>query len=141
MKMKQFSSIPQLMLRWSGLLLLAMGLLVPCRSGAVGTWTSVTQSAPGGNQVQHVMLLSDGTVMAQQIGTTSNWYRLTPDIHGSYVNGSWTTLASMSYSRQFYTSAVLRDGRLFVAGGEIVAGVTNPGGNTAEVYDPRKDSW
>jgi hypothetical protein len=128
-------------LRWTGVLLLAMGLLAPCRTGAVGTWTSVAASAPGGNQVQHVMLLSDGTVMAQQAGTTSNWYRLTPDMHGSYANGSWTTLASMSYSRQFYTSAVLRDGRVFVAGGEIVTGAINPGGNTAEVYDPQKNQW
>src|SRR5258708_16589788 len=136
MKIKQFSPSPHLMLRWTWLLLLAMGLLIPCRSGAVGTWTSVAQSAPGGNLVQHVMLLSDGTVIAQQAGVTSNWYRLTPDLSGSYVNGSWSPLASMNYSREYYTSEVLRDGRIFVAGGEY-----GTGGATAEVYDPRKDSW
>jgi hypothetical protein len=130
-----------LMLRWTGLLLLAVGLLIPYRIWAVGTWTNVVQAVPNGNQVDHVLLLSDGTVMAQQTGTTSNWFRLTPDIYGSYINGSWTNLAPMNYSRQFYSSAVLRDGRVFVAGGEIVSQVANPGGNTAEVYDPTNNLW
>jgi hypothetical protein len=83
-----------------------------------------------------MLLLPDGTVMAQQQGVSSNWYRLTPDNHGSYVNGKWTTNAPMKYSRQFYTSAVLRDGRVFVAGGE-----NGSGSNTAEIYDPRLNSW
>jgi hypothetical protein len=106
---------------------------------AVGTWTNVVQAPPNSVGLQHILLLSDGTVMAQQVGTSSNWYRLTPDIHGSYINGSWTNLAPMKYTRQFYSSAVLRDGRVFVAGSEIVA--ANPGGNKAEVYDPRNDLW
>src|SRR5262249_587368 len=38
----------------------------------------------------------------------------------------------MIYTRQFYASAVLRDGRVFVAGGEY-----GTGGNKAEIYDPQ----
>jgi hypothetical protein len=82
-----------------------------------------------------MLLLSDGTVMAQNGGTTS-WYRLSPDSSGSYANGAWSTRAPMSYSRLSYSSAVLQDGRVFVAGGEFGNGTTN-----AEVYTPATDSW
>jgi hypothetical protein len=73
--------------------------------------------------------------MAQAIGGTA-WYRLTPDDHGSYVNGTWTTLAPMEYSRLWYGSQVLTDGRVFVAGGE-----DGGGGSNAEVYDPVHNHW
>src|SRR5205085_10035721 len=55
---------------------------------------------------------------------------------GSYINCARTTLAPMQYTRQCYASAVVRDGRVFVAGGEL-----GNGGNTAEIYDPRYNSW
>ncbi len=121
------------------LLIVAIALLVNRQAAAIGTWTNVIQSAPGNNGIERILLLSDGSVMAQQVGTSSNWYRLTPDTTGSYVNGTWGTLAPMNYTRQFYASDVLPDGRVFVAGGEIVA--ASPGGNTAEVYDPAHNSW
>src|SRR5437588_1475096 len=81
--------------RRAGLLILAIGLLVPWRAMALGSWTNVVAAPPNNNGVQQMLLLPDGTVMAQQTGSTSNWYRLTPDIHGSYINGAWTTLAPM----------------------------------------------
>lgn len=105
---------------------------------AIGSWTTVAQAAP--NPVQLILLLSDGTVMAQQASyansISSNWYRLAPDIHGSYTNGAWTAIAPMHDTRVYYSSAVLRDGRVFVAGGE-----DGTGGNKAEIYDPRNNSW
>jgi len=82
-----------------------------------------------------MLLLSDGTVMAQNFGGSA-WYRLTPDAHGHYVHGTWTTLASMHDTRLYYSSAVLRDGRVFVAGAEW-----GSGGATAEVYDPLSNTW
>lgn len=106
-------------------------------SAAAGTWTKVTQNAPG--RVELMMLLSDGTVIAANqpnSGTGSAWYRLTPDIHGSYVSGTWTTLASMHDTRLYYSSMVLRDGRVFVAGGEY-----GTGGAKAEIYDPVANTW
>jgi hypothetical protein len=88
-----------------------------------------------------MLLLSDGTVMAQG-GSNSNdahWYKLTPDSTGSYVNGTWSNLASFNDGRRFYASDVLRDGRVFVAGGEYssVGGDTN----TTEIYDPVANTW
>ena len=73
-----------------------------------GTFTALTNLAPAG--IGTMYLMTDGTVMAQGGGGTS-WYRLTPDVHGSYVNGTWTTLASMHDSRQYYSLQVLKDGR------------------------------
>jgi hypothetical protein len=105
---------------------------------AVGTWTSVF-NAPNGVAVELMLLLSDGTVMAQDGASTNvemNWYQLTPDSHGSYVNGKWNALTPMHFPRQMYASQVLRDGRVFVAGDE-----NDGNGTTAEVYNPLTYSW
>jgi autotransporter-associated beta strand protein len=83
-----------------------------------------------------MLLLSDGTVMAADANTSDAWYRLTPDIHGSYAKGTWTTLQPMAYTRLYFSSQVLRDGRVFVAGGEY-----GTGAGTAEVYDPVSNTW
>ena len=82
-----------------------------------------------------MLLLSDGTVMGQN-GQGATWYRLTPDNHGSYVNGTWTTLASMHNDRLYYGSDVLTNGNVYVAGGEYGAGA-----NKAEMYDPVRNVW
>ncbi|MGZ4987734.1 MAG: BACON domain-containing protein, partial [Limisphaerales bacterium] len=83
-----------------------------------------------------MLLLPDGTVMAQNSGTSVAWYRLTPDIHGNYANGTWTTLKSMHDNRLYVSSDVLKDGRVFIAGGEYGRGT-----KTAEVYDPLCNAW
>lgn len=88
-----------------------------------------------------MLLLSDGTVLAASgqpsSGTIgSNWYRLTPTSSGSYLGGTWSTLASMHYQRLYYSSDVLPDGRVFVAGSEYGNGT-----NTAEIYDPVLNTW
>jgi len=98
-----------------------------------GTWTKITNSPPSG--VGLMELLSDGTVMVQN-GESATWYRLTPDIHGSYVNGTWTTLSFMNDTRLYNSTQVLTDGRLFTAGGEYGTGDSN-----AEVYDPMLNAW
>jgi Concanavalin A-like lectin/glucanases superfamily/Bacterial Ig domain/Kelch motif len=98
-----------------------------------GTWTKITNSPPGSPGV--MLLLTDGSVMVQA-GSGNGWYRLKPDIHGSYVSGTWTTLASMHDTRLYNSLQVLRDGRVFVAGGEY-----GTGGKTAEVFDPITNTW
>lgn len=106
-------------------------------SFGAATWTPLVNNAPG--DVVLMLLLSDGTVMAAHqpaSGDGKGWYRLTPDKNGSYINGTWTTLASMTYSRLWYSSDVLRDGRVLVAGGEYGTGSTN-----SEVYDPSRNVW
>jgi hypothetical protein len=100
---------------------------------AVGTWTRINTDPP--NWVSRMALLSDGTILAQMAGGQS-WERLTPDGQGIYVNGSWSAVASSHDSREYYSSAVLRDGRYLVAGGEYGSGGTN-----AEVFDPVANTW
>src|SRR5580693_6500536 len=68
-----------------------------------------------------MLLLTDGTVMAQESNGTA-WWRLTPDEWGDYTNGTWSPLAPMIDARLYYASAVLADGRVFVAGGEYNGG-------------------
>ena len=87
-----------------------------------------------------MLLLSDGTVMAQDGGFNTNneiyWYQLKPDTTGSYVNGSWKALSPMHVIRQMFGSQILRDGRLFIAGDE-----NRGNGKSAEIYNPLTDSW
>ena len=113
----------------------ALALSVPVL--AAGTWSPLVHLAPGG--VNLMLLLPDGTVMcAQNDGSTigGGWYRLTPDNTGSYANGTWTTLASSPHTRLYYPAEVMRDGRVFVAGGEY-----GTGGPFAEVYNPQTNTW
>lgn len=119
------------MKRLFSILFLALVVARTWQVTAAGAWTPLSYQAPGG--VGLMLLLSDGTVMCQS-GVT--WYRLTPDINGSYINGTWTTLAPMADSRTYYSSQVLRDGRVFVAGGEY-----GTGGTKAEIYQPTNNTW
>jgi hypothetical protein len=110
------------------------GLILFITFGAqAGTWTQLAHPAP--YFINQLLLLSDGTVMAQGDQTT-NWYRLTPDVHGSYVNGTWSSLASMRYTRLYYSSEVLTNGRVIVAGAEYGTGTAN-----SELYDPLSNAW
>jgi fibronectin type 3 domain-containing protein len=95
-----------------------------------GTWLGQVTSPPAG--LQYGLLLSDGTVICADGGT--DWYRLTPDSHGSYLNGTWSQIASMNSSRLFFSSVVLTNGNVYVAGGEY-------GGGPAELYDSVANQW
>ena len=67
----------------------------------------------------YCILLTDGGAMCQ---SGSAWYKLSPDASGSYLNGSWSTLASLpsGYNPDAFASAVLADGRVVIVGGECV---------------------
>lgn len=126
-------------------------------SPAPQTWTPVTQSASfTGNTA---LLLTDGTVMVQELQTT-HWWRLTPDSTGDYINGTWTQLASMpsGYAPLYYASAVLPDGRVVVEGGEYNTpsppgpssglpppplSIPPPGNETnlGAIYTPATNTW
>jgi hypothetical protein len=91
------------------------------------------------------ILLTDGTVMLADNGC-QDWWKLTPDEFGSYVNGTWTQLASLpdGYSPLYHASAVLPDGRVIIEGGEYIFsnGVFNPvWSDQGAIYDPRADTW
>ena len=72
----------------------------------------------------------------------SEWYKLTPDINGSYVNGTWTQMASLAsnYGPLFFASAVLPDGRLIVEGGEQNF-ANYVWTNMGAIYDPLANVW
>jgi hypothetical protein len=86
-------------------------------------------------------LLTDGTVMFQG-NDAATWSKLTPDNTGSYLNGTWSQLASLpsGYSPLYFASAVLADGRLVIVGGEYNFGtftLTNKGA----IYSPITNMW
>lgn len=102
-----------------------------------GTWHALAQQ-PDFN-ASTMLLLTDGRILCQDAGT-ANWHLLKPDAGGNYVNGSWSNAAPMQHTRLYYASAVLKDGRVFVSGGEYSDGAQNDT-NTGEIYDPRTDTW
>src|SRR5262249_17440780 len=87
-------------------------------------------------------LLTDGTIMCQG-NQFSDWWKLTPDNSGKYVDGTWTRLADLfeGYGPNAFGSAVLADGRLVIIGGEfnLTEGFTLT--NQAAIYDPVADKW
>lgn len=102
-----------------------------------GTWFSISNQPSFTTST--MILLTDGRVMVQEEATT-HWHALKPDIHGSYLNGSWNTLADMSIWRRYYASGVLKDGRVIICGGEQNGtGVDDT--NICEIYDPAEDTW
>ena len=116
---------------------IALGACGPVSSQ---TWTPVTTLAPhftGGV----MLLLTDGSVISKSVyggfGSTpgTTWDKLTPDSTGSYVNGTWSTIALMNNDRLYFSSWVMPDGRVYVGGGEYGAG------NAAEIYNPLANTW
>ena len=101
-----------------------------------GTWHALNNQ-PKFN-VSTMLLLTDGTVMCQESGARA-WWRLSPGPGGGYLDGAWAALAPMHHSRLYYASAVLADGRVFVAGGEYSDAGSET--TTAEIYDPKSNSW
>jgi len=105
---------------------------------AQGTWTPLANLAPDYNSGV-MLLLTDGTVLVKTSTGSSygnTWDKLTPDSKGSYINGTWSTIAPMYDDRLYFSSQVLQDGRVYVAGGEY-----GSGGSAGEVYDPQTDTW
>jgi hypothetical protein len=106
-----------------------------------GTWTSL-DNQPTFN-TSTMILLTDGRVMVQEEGT-AHWHALTPDSTGSYIAGTWSTLKDMSFWRRYYASGVMKDGRVFLCGGEQNGeggATTIPDSNKGEIYDPVLDKW
>jgi hypothetical protein len=100
-----------------------------------GTWKPLSNQPTFAAST--MLLLTDGTVMCQEAGGVK-WWRLTPDVHGSYIDGTWSALAPMHHPRLYYASAVLRDGRVLVTGGEY-SDVSET--KTTEIYNPLTDVW
>jgi hypothetical protein len=115
------------------------------RTLLTGTWTQVANPVPNNEVAGTMLLLSDGTVLTNATpngGSSPNWFKLTPDSTGSYANGTWSPIHDSGTGRLYYSSDVLPDGRIFVAGGEYTgANSTNTDANTGEIYDPVANTW
>ena len=108
---------------------------------AAGVWTKLAHANPSGGSGT-MLLLTDGTVMVQGPGVTKVWSKLTPDSSGNYINGTWSSMASMNLERLYFASNVLPSGKVFVLGGEY----SGPLGsqnivNSGEMYDPVANKW
>jgi hypothetical protein len=123
--------------RWA---IIITSLLLLLSLTTYAQWTPLATASPDKNNGV-MLLLSNGTIMCKSDagggdGVGDTWNLLTPDASGSYVNGTWSTIDRMAKTRLYFSSQVLQDGRVFVAGGEY-----GSGGNFGEVYDPVLDQW
>jgi hypothetical protein len=123
----------------------------PLLAGA-GTWQTLANPPPLPDIVVNgvfqypggagfPLLLTDGGVMIQNIGD-GKIFKLTPDLDGSYVHGTWSELATMPFVSYAAAQAVLADGRVIYEGGEYSNFdfeflLTNNGA----IYDPVADKW
>jgi hypothetical protein len=116
----------------------AVFLLTALAAGAQ-TWTPLVNPPPFA--ASNPLLLTDGTVIAHN-ACAVDWWRLKPDSQGSYVNGTWSRIASLpdGYGPLYFSSAVLPDGRVIVEGGEynFCQAVWS---NLGAIYDPVADKW
>jgi hypothetical protein len=111
---------------------------------ALAQWTAVSNSGGPDQNGGVMLLLPDGRVMCKTFAGDSKdtdgygnyWNILTPGSDGNYANGSWSRTAAMFRTRLYFSSQVLADGRVYVAGGEY-----GDGGSQIEVYSPGSNSW
>jgi hypothetical protein len=101
----------------------------------LSSWTEITTPQPLGT----MMLLTNGVVLAEGSGVSNTWYKFKPDSFGNYATGTFTQAASSHVSRLYFASNVLKNGKVFVVGGEYSSrgSITN----TGEIYDPVANTW
>jgi hypothetical protein len=110
-------------------------------------WTALKNPPPFGTPGT-MLVASDGTVLVHDepdnnvTGGTNQWWRLTPAANGSYIDGTWSKIASMpaDYSPLYFASAILPDGRMIVEGGEYI-GDNAVWSNQGEIYNPVTNTW
>ncbi len=104
-----------------------------------GSWSPFHAPSNVGSFVADTMLLlTDGSVLIHEARGAS-WYRIEPNGEGDYEKGEWIGPLKMANTREFFSSAVLMDGRVYVVGGED----SSAGGDTplGEIFDPQTNSW
>jgi hypothetical protein len=108
---------------------------------AGGTWTQI-KTVPSGFAPGSMLVGLDGNVYIHQ-DNTGTWYRLKPNIAGSYVHGIWTHLADMpaGYAPLYYASQVLPDGKILIEGGEYNGSGTEVWTTLGAIYNPVANTW
>ena len=115
--------------------------LFPGAPGAPSPWQALTNQQPV--YAGAMLLLTDGSVIVQSL-ETSVWWRLTPNAKGSYVDGTWSQIASLpnGYAPTYFASAVLPDGRVIIEGGEYNGtSRTEVWSNQGAIYNPLANTW
>jgi hypothetical protein len=115
--------------------------------GTASPWTPL-KNPPAFGTPGTMLLESNGTVLVHDepdndtTGGTTKWYALTPDSKGSYIDGTWSQIASMpaGYSPLYFASAILPDGRMIVEGGEYIGGKAE-WSNKGAIYNPATNTW
>ena len=89
-----------------------------------------------------MMVMTDGTVLIHE-DNTGAWDKLTPSSTGSYVNGTWSAVASMpsGYQPLYYASQILPTGQLLVDGGEYNGSNTEVWTTKGAIYNPITNTW
>ncbi len=120
---------------------LAFGLCAWPAFAQAQVLTNLVHPAPEGADI--TLQLTDGTVLGQSAADGSHWYKLTPDVNGSYQKGTWSRLANLPNGYQPYAmaSAVLADGRVIIEGGEYNPGSDFTLTNLGAIYDPLANTW
>lgn len=115
-------------------------VLAPGEAPGPNTWTTGAHNP--GVDLSNPLLMTDGTVIAH-VSCSGTWYKLTPDITGSYINGTWAKIASLpsGYTPRFFGSGVLPDGRVIIEGGEYNSKCRADWTNLGAIYDPVTNSW
>ena len=131
--------------------LLVAALLSISSDITAGSWQLLTNVPAITGGLGFPVLLTDGTVIAQQYNAngdgTGNMWKLTPDITGSYHNGTWTQIASLpiiggtQYEPLYHASAVLPDGRVVFVGGEYNGSNVEVWTNLGAIYNPITNTW
>jgi hypothetical protein len=117
-----------------------------------GTWSDLGNQ-PGVN-IDTMLLLTDGRVFCHEF-QSNKWHALTPSDSGDYSAGGWSSVESLpdnsniptsfggpTNAPTFFASAVLSDGRVFVAGGEYNSTQSTSNDSlAAQIYDPRTGHW
>src|ERR1035438_10343605 len=105
-------------------------------------WTPLKSPPPIGTPGT-MLLESDGTVLVHDepdnntTGGTNAWYKLTPDSNGSYIDGTWSQIASMpaAYMPLYFASAILLGLNSCVLPTAHVSTVSSCGDAASDVLD------
>lgn len=101
-------------------------------------WVPVTLPFPG--RAGTALVRTDGNVMVED-KDTGWWWLLVPDDTGDYANGFWfPPFFPIHYDPAGFASAVLRDGRIIVEGGEHNFG-KKVDTTFGAILDPETEMW
>ena len=108
-------------------------------ASSVSPWQPLTNNVA--ISPHNPLLMTDGTVIVHN-QSAQDWWKLTPDINGSYINGTWSQIASLpaGYGPLYFASAVLPDGRVIINGGEYNFGAIS-WTNKGAIYSPQLNIW